>query len=61
MCSGGTIVDEVLKHRLEHKLLTWLNEMNSILAFKPLVTLPDQCTRTKHSEYFFRIFTYTYL
>lgn len=50
--SGGKMVDEVLKHRLEHKLLSWLNELNGIIAFKPLITLPQKCTYQSYYEYF---------
>lgn len=51
MFSGGEIIDEVLKHRLESKVYTWFREINSMVAVKPDVilendpfALPAQCT-----------------
>lgn len=51
MFSGGKIINEVLKHRLESKVYTWFREINSMVAVKPDVILekdpsapPAQCT-----------------
>jgi len=50
LSSGGTIIDEVLKQRLENKVYTWFKEINKMIAFKPDVILkkdptasPTQC------------------
>lgn len=54
LISGGKIVDEVLKQRLENKVYTWFKEINAMVAFKPDVILnkdptatPAQCMHIK--------------
>ncbi|XP_050527887.1 uncharacterized protein LOC126897980 [Daktulosphaira vitifoliae] len=39
LLSDGKNVDEVLKHRIEHKILTWFKNLNTMMAYKVQVML----------------------